>query len=96
MARTCSYITELKGQVEAFENERRVFDSTLSELTNRHDTMKRAWLDSQKWQQRCRDAGLVFDDYTIGAEDQNATNGVDTTVDTFDGTTDPDATTTNV
>lgn len=27
------------------------------------DSAQRAWQESSKWQQRCRDAGLSFDDY---------------------------------
>ncbi len=39
-------------------------------MTNRLDRMKEsartAWAESAKWQQRCRDAGLHFDDYDEG------------------------------
>ena len=70
LQRTCLYITELQGKVTAFDNERATFEIALKELTTRLDRMKEssrtAWADCAKWQQRCRDAGLHFDDYDEG------------------------------
>ena len=52
------------------ENERSTVEMAIKELTNRNDKLKaeaqKAWADSNKWQQRCRDAGLQFDDYDDG------------------------------
>lgn len=71
LQRTCQYIAELQQKVASFENERATFDIALKELTSRNDRMKesarQAWQESAKWQQRCRDAGLQFDDYDGGA-----------------------------
>jgi len=71
LQRTCQYITELQNEKLSFQNERATFDIALKELTNRLDRMKEsartAWAESAKWQQRCRDAGLHFDDYDEGA-----------------------------
>lgn len=67
LGRTCAYIQELQGKIASFDAERATFDHTLSELTSRHDRLResaqRAWHESSKWQQRCREAGLSFDDY---------------------------------
>ncbi|KAI1611941.1 hypothetical protein EDD36DRAFT_270153 [Exophiala viscosa] len=78
LQRTCQYITELQNEKASHLNERATFDVALKELTNRLDRMKEsartAWAESNKWQQRCRDAGLHFDDYDestlAGLEDE--------------------------
>lgn len=53
-----------------FQDERATFEIALKELTSRVDRMKEsartAWAESAKWQQRCRDGGLQFDDYDDG------------------------------
>ncbi|KIX09881.1 uncharacterized protein Z518_00962 [Rhinocladiella mackenziei CBS 650.93] len=71
LQRTCQYITELQNEKNSFVNERATFEIALKELTNRLDRMKEsartAWAESAKWQQRCREAGLHFDDYDEGA-----------------------------
>lgn len=70
LQRTCQYIGELQQKERSQENERATFEIALKELTNRVDRMKQsaeaAWAESNKWQQRCRDAGLQFDDYDDG------------------------------
>ena len=71
LQRTCQYITELQQKERSFQNERATFEIALKELTNRVERMKQtaeaAWIESNKWQQRCRDASLQFDDYDDGA-----------------------------
>jgi bHLH factor len=84
LQRTCQYITELQNEKNSFVNERATFEIALKELTNRLDRMKEsartAWAESAKWQQRCRDAGLHFDDYDegtlAGLEDDEVDTGV--------------------
>ncbi|EHY57011.1 basic helix-loop-helix protein [Exophiala dermatitidis] len=70
LQRTCQYITELQTQKKSFETERATFEITLKELTSRCERLKEsvrtAWMESAKWQQRCREAGLHFDDYDDG------------------------------
>jgi len=70
LQRTCQYITDLQNEKNSFQTERATFDITLKELTNRLDRMKEsartAWAESAKWQQRCREGGLHFDDYDEG------------------------------
>ncbi|KAK6365633.1 hypothetical protein, variant [Exophiala oligosperma] len=67
LQRTHEYIINLQNKEAQFETERATFDVALKELTNRLDRMKEsaraAWAESNKWQQRARDAGLHFDDY---------------------------------
>ncbi|KIW20674.1 hypothetical protein PV08_01251 [Exophiala spinifera] len=67
LQRTHEYIIALQTKEAQFETERATFDVALKELTNRLDRMKEsaraAWAESNKWQQRARDAGLHFDDY---------------------------------
>ena len=69
LQRTAQYIKELQASVAKFETERATLDVALKELTSRNDRLKdslqQAWKDSKKWQRRCRDAGLQFDDYDI-------------------------------
>jgi transcriptional regulator CBF1 len=71
LQRTCQYIGEMQQKERAWANERATCDIALKELTNRVERMKQsaeqAWAESHKWQQRCRDAGLQFDDYDDGA-----------------------------
>lgn len=51
-------------------NERATLDIAIKELANRNDKMKesaeQAWAEAAKWQKRCRDARLPFDDYDDG------------------------------
>lgn len=67
------YIQELQAKIEAFDNERRIFDLTQQELTKRNealrDSAQRSWQETAKWMGRCKDHGLQYDDYdiTIGA-----------------------------
>jgi transcriptional regulator CBF1 len=71
LQRTHQYITELQAKEHSWQNERATCEIALKELTSRVDRMKQsaeqAWAESHKWQQRCRDAGLQFDDYDEGA-----------------------------
>jgi transcriptional regulator CBF1 len=73
LGRTASYIEELQAQVGKFETERATLDAAIKELTKRvensRDTIKQAYAEANKWQQRCRDAGLSFDDYDGPAPD---------------------------
>jgi hypothetical protein len=60
----------MQAEKAQFQTERATFEIALRELTNRLDRMKEsartAWAESNKWQQRCRDAGLHFDDFDEG------------------------------
>jgi len=71
LSRTCQYIGELQAKERQFETERATFEVALKELTGRIDRLREssqsAWAESAKWQQRCRNAGLHFDDYDDGA-----------------------------
>lgn len=68
----------------SFQNERATFEIALKELTNRLDRMKEsarnAWAESAKWQQRCREAGLHFDDYDDGGITADLEEDVDAAV----------------
>ncbi|RMZ86039.1 hypothetical protein DV737_g307, partial [Chaetothyriales sp. CBS 132003] len=70
LQRTAQYITELQEQAQKFGNERATFDITLKELTSRNERLKasvqHAWAETRKWQKRCQEAGLQFDDYDDG------------------------------
>ncbi len=70
LSRTCQYIGELQAKERLFEVERATFETTLKEMTGRNerlrDSSQNAWAESAKWQQRCRNAGLHFDDYDDG------------------------------
>ncbi|KIW97383.1 uncharacterized protein Z519_02775 [Cladophialophora bantiana CBS 173.52] len=70
LQRTYEYIQELMNEKNKIDNERATFEITIKELTSRLDRMKEsartAWADASKWQSRCRDAGLAFDDYDDG------------------------------
>lgn len=67
LQRTAQYIQEQQAEISKFDNERATFDIALKELTSRNDRLKeslrQSWEESKKWQKRCRDAGLQFDDY---------------------------------
>ena len=71
LQRTCQYVIELQNKEQTQKNERATFEIALKELTTRAERFKQAaeaaWEESNKWQQRCRDAGLQFDDYDEGA-----------------------------
>jgi transcriptional regulator CBF1 len=67
LQRTAQYITELQEQTSKFDQERATFDIALTSRNERLKTsVQQAWQESKKWQQRCRDAGLHFDDYDDG------------------------------
>lgn len=84
LQRTAQYIQELQEQVSKFETERATLDVSIKELSRRVDqskeSMKQAWQESNKWQQRCRDAGLTFDDYdgAVGDFDSLGNTDLDT------------------
>jgi transcriptional regulator CBF1 len=71
LSRTCQYIGELQAKERQFEIERATFEVSLKELTGRIERLREssqsAWAESAKWQQRCRAAGVHFDDYDDGA-----------------------------
>ena len=71
LQRTYEYIQELLNEKNKMADERATFDIAIKELTNRLDRMKEmarnAWAETSKWQSRCREAGLPFDDYDDGA-----------------------------
>lgn len=75
LQRAVSYITELTTKERSWSNERATIDVAIKELSERNNKMKasaeQAWAESNKWQKRCRDAGLHFDDYDLdlGVED---------------------------
>ncbi|KIX96778.1 uncharacterized protein Z520_07498 [Fonsecaea multimorphosa CBS 102226] len=85
LQRTYEYIQELLNEKNKWDNERATFDIAIKELTSRLDRMKEsartAWAETTKWQSRCREAGLPFDDYDDGGlpgiddEDLTATIG---------------------
>lgn len=68
----CRYIGELHNKIKDFDNERRLFEVAQAELVSRNNSLRdnaeRAWSETQKWMNRCRDAGLQFDDYDAGLE----------------------------
>ena len=70
LQRTAQYIGELQGESQKFEQERATLDMAIKELTSRNERLKasvqQAWSDSKKWQKRCQEAGLQFDDYDDG------------------------------
>ena len=65
------YIAELLNKQRSWENERATLDIAIKELANRNDkmreSMEQAWGEVAKWQKRCRDARLPYDDYDEGA-----------------------------
>ncbi|KKY19185.1 putative hlh dna binding protein [Phaeomoniella chlamydospora] len=67
LQRAVSYINELVMERNRWHNDRGTLDAAVKELAFRFDKMKesaeQAWVESAKWQKRCRDAGLQFDDY---------------------------------
>jgi Helix-loop-helix DNA-binding domain len=69
LQRAVSYITELTAKERSWNNERATIDVAIKELSERNNKMKanaeQAWAESNKWQKRCRDAGLHFDDYDL-------------------------------
>ncbi|OCT50552.1 PENR2 protein [Cladophialophora carrionii] len=71
LQRTYEYVQELVNEKAKWQDERATFDIAIKELTNRLDRMKEsaraAWAETSKWQSRCREAGLPFDDYDDGA-----------------------------
>jgi transcriptional regulator CBF1 len=73
LQRTAQYIQELQDQISKFETERATYDVAINELSKRVDhskeSMKQAWQESNKWQQRCREGGLTFDDYDAPVPD---------------------------
>lgn len=68
----CRYISDLQAKIKDFDNERRLFEVAQQELVSRNNSLRdnaeRAWSETQKWMNRCRDAGLQFDDYDAGLE----------------------------
>jgi transcriptional regulator CBF1 len=75
LQRAVSYITELTTKERSWNNERATIDVAIKELSERNNKMKtsaeQAWTESNKWQKRCRDAGLHFDDYDLDIEGEN-------------------------
>lgn len=69
LQRAVSYITELTTKERSWANERVTIDVAIKELSERNNKMKasaeQAWAESNKWQKRCREAGLHFDDYDL-------------------------------
>jgi transcriptional regulator CBF1 len=76
LQRAVSYITDLTTKQHSWNNERATIDVAIKELSERNDklkaTVEQAWAESSKWQKRCRDAGLQFDDYDLdtGGDDE--------------------------
>lgn len=70
LQRTYEFIQELLNEKQKWQDERATCDIALKELTNRLDRMKEsartAWAETSKWQSRCREGGLPFDDYDDG------------------------------
>ena len=81
LQRTAQYIQGLQDQISKFETERQTLDTAIKELTKRldssRDSMKQAYQESNKWQQRCRDAGLSFEDYDGPGTDFDGLNTAD-------------------
>ena len=65
--RAVVYIRELLEAQHRWHNERGTLNQAVQELSARFERMKEnydhASAERNKWQQRCRDAGLQFDDY---------------------------------
>ena len=72
LQRAVAYISELvEGQKTSqakWEFEKMALDQAVRELDSRYskmqDSAKQAWAESNKWQKRCRENGLQYDDYT--------------------------------
>ena len=81
LQRAVSYITELTAKERSWSNERATIDIAIKELSERNNKMKasaeQAWAESNKWQRRCRDAGLQFDDYDLEIGNDNHGLGTD-------------------
>ena len=67
LQRAVEYIREFMQKEHNWQIEKGTLDTAIRELSFRFDKMKnsaeQAWKESNRWQQRCKDAGLVFDDY---------------------------------
>lgn len=81
LQRAVSYITELTAKERSWNNERATIDVAIKELSERNNKLKvsveQAWAESTKWQRRCRDAGLQFDDYDLGIGNDDHGLGAD-------------------
>ncbi|OAP61306.1 hypothetical protein AYL99_03507 [Fonsecaea erecta] len=70
LQRTYEYIQELLNEKNKWDSERATYDIAIKELTSRLDRMKEsarsAWAETSKWQSRCREAGMPFEDYDDG------------------------------
>ncbi len=76
------YIGQLLAKEHSWNNERATLDVAIKELVNRSEKMKenaeQAWAEAARWQKRCREARLLFDDYDDGAlHDGEEQNGLD-------------------
>ena len=67
LQRAVSYIGELHQTQKNISNESATMTAVVQELRIRIETLKdqlqQSWAESSKWQNRCREAGLEFDDY---------------------------------
>lgn len=81
LQRAVAYITELTTKERSWNNERVTIDVAIKELSERNNKMKvsaeQAWAESCKWQKRCRDAGLHFEDYDLEIGGDNDGLGTD-------------------
>jgi transcriptional regulator CBF1 len=81
LQRAVSYIMELTTKERSWNNERATIDVAIKELSERNNKMKasaeQAWAESNKWQKRCREAGLHFDDYDLDIEGDDDGLGTD-------------------
>ena len=81
LQRTAQYIQDLQDRISKFDTERQTLDVTIKELSKRIDlsreAMKQTMADANKWQQRCRDAGLSFDDYDGSSPDFDSLGAAD-------------------
>lgn len=81
LQKAVAYINELTAEKRSWNDERATIDVAIKELSERNNKMKSsaeaAWSESNKWQKRCRDAGLHFDDYDLdlGGDDDGLGTG---------------------
>lgn len=84
LQRAVEYIREFMQKEHNWSVEKGTLDTAVRELSFRFDKMKesaeRAWEESNKWQRRCKEANLDFDDYDesiIGSGGGGGNDGVD-------------------
>jgi FtsZ-binding cell division protein ZapB len=83
--RVYTHIQDGKAREKGWDTERALLNQTIEELHRRNETLKesarRAWADSNKWQERCRQLGGDYDDWDSHGPQFDGENGdLDATV----------------